>query len=114
MIFSKKLRLFLIAVSALLPELVAAQFYNGYQMDFGKNRVQYDDNRFWSYMKFQYFDTYFYVGGQEIAAYVGRTAGDDLKKIEELLDYKLDGRIQFVIYNKLSEAKQTKIGRAHV
>ncbi|MFM7727560.1 MAG: TolB family protein, partial [Flavobacteriales bacterium] len=27
-----------------------------------------------------------------------------------LLDYRLDGRIQFIIYNKLSEAKQSNIG----
>lgn len=110
MIFPHRIRRFLVTASVLLPLFAQAQFYNGYQMEFGKNRVQYDDNRFWSFMKFPYFDTYFYVGGLEIATYTGRTAGEDLRKIEQLLDYKLDGRIQFIIYNKLSEAKQTNIG----
>ncbi len=86
-----------------------AQFYNGYQMTFGKNRVQFDQ-RFWSFYKWKSFDTYFYLGGQELAVFTGRTAEGDLADIEKLLDYKLDGRIQFVIYNKLSDAKQSNIG----
>ncbi|MCX6291233.1 MAG: hypothetical protein NT126_05665 [Bacteroidetes bacterium] len=87
----------------------SAQFYNGYQMTFGKNRVQYDD-RFWTFMKWKNFDTYYYLGGLELASYTGRTADQDLEEIEKLLDYKLDGRIQFIIYNKLSDAKQSNIG----
>lgn len=86
-----------------------AQFYNGYEMQFGKNRVQYDD-RFWSFMKYKNFDTYYYLGGLDLAAFTGRTADKDLEEIEKLFDYKLDGRIQFIIYNKLSDAKQTNIG----
>lgn len=93
----------------LLSLAAHAQFYNGYQMTFGKNRVQYDD-RFWSFMRFKHYDTYFYVGGNEIAAFTGRTAEKDLEEIERMFDYKLDGRIQFIIYNKLSEAKQSNIG----
>jgi WD40 repeat protein len=88
---------------------VKAQFYNGYQMTFGKNRVQYDQ-RFWNFYKWQNFDTYFYLGGQELAIFTGRTAQTDLDEIEKLLDYKLDGRIQFIVYNKLSDAKQSNIG----
>jgi len=87
----------------------SGQFYNGYEMQFGKNRVQYDD-RFWSFMKWKYFDTYFYLGGIDLASFVGRNAEKDLAEIEKLFDYKLDGKIQFIIYNKLSEAKQTNIG----
>ncbi|MCX6275117.1 MAG: hypothetical protein NTV09_07910 [Bacteroidetes bacterium] len=87
----------------------SGQFYNGYQMTFGKNRVQYDQ-RFWSFFKWKSFDTYFYLGGQELAVFTGRTAESDLEEIEKLLDYKLDGRIQFVVYNKLSDAKQSNIG----
>ncbi len=86
-----------------------AQFYNGYEMQFGKNRVQYDE-RFWSFMKFRNFDTYYYLGGLELAAFTGRTADKHLEEIEKLFDYKLDGRIQFVVYNKLSDAKQSNIG----
>ena len=65
-------------------------------MAFGKNRVQFEQ-RFWSFYKWNSFDTYFYLGGQELAVFTGRTAQGDLEEIEKLLDYKLDGRIQFVI-----------------
>jgi hypothetical protein len=94
---------------ALLSLSASGQFYNGYEMQFGKNRVQYDE-RFWSFMKFKYFDTYYYLGGFEHASFTGRVADRDLAEIEKLFDYKLDGKIQFIIYNKLSEAKQTNIG----
>ncbi len=87
----------------------SAQFYNGYEMQFGKNRVQYDQ-RFWSFMRFKNFDTYYYLGGLEIAAFTGRTADKHLEDIERIFDYKLDGRIQFIIYNKLGDAKQSNIG----
>jgi len=92
-----------------VPELSLAQFYNGYQMQFGKNRVQFND-RFWSFYRFNNFDIYFYKGGGELAAYTGRVASGEIAQIEKMLDYKLDGRLQFIIYNKLSEAKQSNIG----
>ncbi len=93
----------------LFSQKTFGQFYNGYQMTFGKNRVQYDE-RFWSFMKWKNFDTYYYLGGLELATYTGLNADKDLEEIEKLLDYKLDGRIQFIIYNKLSDAKQSNIG----
>src|SRR5580765_6227337 len=100
--------LFIIAC-LLLSSKSDAQFYNGYQMTFGKNRVQYEQ-RFWSFYKWKNFDTYFYLGGQELAVFTGRSADADIEDIEKLLDYKLDGRLQFIIYNKLSDAKQSNIG----
>ncbi len=78
-------------------------------MKFGKNRVQFED-RFWSFMRFKNYDTYYYLGGLELATFTGRTAQKDLEEIEKLFDYKLDGRIQFIIYNKLGDAKQSNIG----
>ena len=105
----KKHGLFFLALLLFCSYSSTAQFYNGYQMTFGKNRVQFEQ-RFWSFYKWKSFDTYFYLGGQELAVFTGRTAEADLEEIEKLLDYKLDGRIQFVIYNKLGDAKQSNIG----
>lgn len=100
--------IFFILIFIFSIRFASGQFYNGYSMQFGKNRVQYDD-RFWSFMKYKNYDTYFYLGGIDLAAYTGRVADKDLEEIEKLFDYKLDGRIQFIIYNKLSDAKQTNI-----
>ncbi len=86
-----------------------AQFYQGSQQTFGKNRVQYNDF-LWTFYRFRNFDTYFYLGGQDLAAYTGKNADADIEEIEKLFDYKTTGRLQFMIYNKLSDEKQTNIG----
>ena len=86
-----------------------AQFYYGTQMDFGKNRIQYAPYK-WEYFRFEKFDTYFYKNGRELAAYVSESAIRNLKEIEEFYDYQLESRIQFVIYNKLSDFRLSNIG----
>ena len=86
-----------------------AQFTRGSQMTFGKNRVQYNDF-LWTFYRFKNFDTYFYLGGQELAVYTGRTADDEIADIEKLFDYRINGRFQFIIYNRLSDLKQSNIG----
>jgi Tol biopolymer transport system component len=99
---------FLVLCLVLFPSTVQAQFYQGYQTNFGKNRVQYQDFE-WTFYRFKNFDTYFYLGGQEHALYIGRTADRHIQELEKLLDYRLDNRIQFVIYNTLSEYHQSNI-----
>ena len=86
-----------------------AQFYNGMQMEFGKHRVQY--NKFeWSYFRFDKFDVYFYVGGQEQAIYAMRSSDRMLKELEKRLDYTMNKRFQIIIYNRLSDLRQSNIG----
>lgn len=102
---------FLIFVLLLpLSYISKAQFYNGSQMDFGKNRIQYDEPRLWTWYKFEKFDTYFYKNGREIAEYVSRNADKEINDIEKLFDFKLEAKIQFIIYNKQSEFKQSNLG----
>lgn len=103
-------RLLLLALfPLLLPGSVNAQFTRGVQMNFGKNRVQYNEF-LWTFYRFNNFDTYFYLGGQELAIYTGRTAEADIAEIEKLFDYRINGRFQFMIYNRLSDLKQSNIG----
>ena len=93
----------------LFPAIVSAQFYNGHQMTFGKNRVQYNDF-YWQYYRFQRFDTYFYVGGNKIAEYVSRIADEEIERLEYAVEEILQRRIIFIVYNKQSEFKQSNIG----
>ena len=86
-----------------------AQFYNGSNMAFGKNRVQYQDF-LWTFYKFDDFDTYFYLNGKELAQYTGRYAQQQIPLIENKMESRLDKRIQFIIFNKLSDLKQSNIG----
>lgn len=100
------LTLWLLA-SPVIP--VHGQFYQGYQTNFGKNRVQYNDF-YRTFYRFKSFDTYFYVGGKELAGWVGRYAGKEIENVENLFDYRVSGRLQFMIYNRYSDLVQTNIG----
>ncbi len=86
-----------------------AQFYNGSQMSFGKNRVQYKEF-FWTYYKYDNFDVYFYLGGKELAFFAAKYIEDQLDDIEDKLDTGLDDKIQFIIFNNLTDLKQSNIG----
>lgn len=81
----------------------------GTQTDFGKNRVQFKDFQ-WFYYHSPHFDTYYYKEGKELGAMVGRIAEQNLKEIENTLDYKLAGRIEILTYNKLTDLVQTNLG----
>lgn len=88
---------------------VFAQFYNGSQMEFGKNRVQYEKID-WFFYRFDRFDVYFYLGGNELAEYTMRASDRALRDLEKTFDFTMDKRFQVIIYNKLSEQKQSNIG----
>jgi hypothetical protein len=85
------------------------QFYNGHQMDFGKNRVQYYDY-YWQYYRFDDFDCYFNEYGRELAQYTADYATKKLGEIEDFFDYSLEKRLIFIIFNKNAEYKQSNIG----
>ena len=86
-----------------------AQFYNGSQLTFGKNRVQYID-RFWSYYRFENFDTYFYQQGKPLAIFTAKYFTEIRKSIEDKLQIQFNEKIQFVIFNKLTDLKQSNVG----
>jgi len=98
-----------VALLVLASNSAVAQFYNGSQMDFGKNRVQYEKTD-WFFYRFDRFDVYFYQGGEKLAEYTMRASDRAIHDLEKTFDYTLDKRIQVVIYNKLSEQKQSNIG----
>ncbi|CAG0950994.1 MAG: hypothetical protein HND27_02350 [Bacteroidetes bacterium] len=86
-----------------------SQFYNGSQTEFGKNRVQYDGFN-WQYFRFKKYETYFYEGGKDLAEYTARVADKYISETEEYFDFFVEDRIQFVIYKKLSQFKQSNVG----
>ena len=88
-----------------------AQFYSGSQTDFGKSRVKYD-NYFWTYYGYDRYDVYFYEQGKELANYVSKAAKVQMEKVEKLFDYSFNEKVQFIIYNKQSDYKQSNIGLA--
>jgi hypothetical protein len=92
-----------------LPATGLGQFYNGSQMSFGKNRVQYNDF-LWTYFKFTDFDVYFYLNGKELATHTSQYALSVIPDIERRLQSTLSEKIDFVIFNNFSDLKQSNIG----
>jgi hypothetical protein len=93
----------------LCSTLVSAQFYNGMQMTFGKNRVQYN-NRYWKYYRFERFDVYSYENGTDLSLYVADFVKKELELIERFFDYDIERRLIFLTYNKMSDFRQSNIG----
>ncbi|MCK6650137.1 MAG: hypothetical protein L6Q66_10825, partial [Bacteroidia bacterium] len=103
------LRFLLCLVLLLNFSFSKAQFYSGSQTDFGKNRVKYK-TFFWTYYGYERYDVYFYEQGKEIANYVSKAAKKEMQYVEKLFDYSIDGKIQFIVFNKQSDFKQSNIG----
>ncbi len=93
----------------LMPYQALAQFYNGSNLSFGKNRVQWN-NTIWTYYRYNDFDTYFYLNGNELAIYTARYAIEQKPILERRLQSSLSQKIQFIIFNNLSDLKQSNIG----
>ena len=100
--------LFILLLQA-IPSAVSAQFYTGAQQEFGKNRVQYRDFN-WLYYPYKQFEVYYYQGGKDLAIYTVQAADQQLIELQELFDYKLDDQIEIVVYNKMSEFRQSNVG----
>ena len=93
----------------LLRTHVSAQFYNGTQMTFGKNRVQYSDS-FWRYLRYDEYDVYFNKEGRELADYVAKYVPQVIDDLKKTLELQYSRRIIFVVCNSLEDFKQTNIG----
>lgn len=88
---------------------VTAQFYNGLNMDFGKNRVQYN-GLYWQYYRFKRFDSYFHADSKELAEFASEVVHNQLTDIESFFEYQLQHRIILIVYSKHSYFKQSNIG----
>ncbi|MFN9799432.1 MAG: hypothetical protein ACK54P_05385, partial [Bacteroidota bacterium] len=58
----------ILLMSMLLSAGVSGQFYQGSNVEFGKNRVQYKDFE-WFYYPGEHFEVYYYLGGEQLAQY---------------------------------------------
>jgi len=106
----------LVVIFFLTGHPARAQFYNGLNMSFGKNRIQYpkpdvlESEFFASFYRYDRYDVYFYPKGREMAEYVSRFAYRELTRLENFFEYSLTKRIIFLVYNRLSDYRQSNIG----
>ena len=95
--------LFLLLIAA-IP--LYAQFYNGSQLSFGKNRVQYQKFN-WEYFRATQFDVYFYPTGKNLAEYTLFKAPQFISEIEKMLNFTSEKKIQFIVYNTQADFRES-------
>jgi hypothetical protein len=107
----KRFLFVLVAALVCSSKPVFGQFYYGMQMDFGKNRIQYQTFD-WTYFEFDRYKVYLYAGGKEIAQYVAVSVDKQLPILEKRLDYPVEDKIQILVYNNQNDFKQSNLGLA--
>lgn len=99
---------FLVLIMLLLIG-IQGSYAQGPQTKFGKNRVQY--NEFvWNFYETDNFIIYYYQGGQELARYAMKVAEDELRDIENQMEYSLSEKIELMVYHNVEDLRQTNIG----
>jgi hypothetical protein len=83
----------------------------GTQLQFGKNRVQYhQDFAEWSQYESDNFITYWYGEGRFIGQAVVQLAEYDFFDIQNILEHRINDKIQIIVYTDLTDLKQSNIG----
>jgi WD40 repeat protein len=104
---NQSMRLTLIICSALLL-LFSASYAQNSQDQFGKSRIQYKNLR-WQYISTINFNIYYSEGGKELAGNVARYAESDFARIAETLGFSPDSKILIIVYNSVSELRQSNL-----
>lgn len=89
-----------------VPSPLHAQFYNGSQISFGKNRVQHQ-NFNWQYLRADQYDVYFYPTGKALAQYVYYKVPQYLGEMAQLLNYTSQKKLQFIVYNTQQDFRES-------
>ena len=77
--------------------------------EFGRNRIQYKEFK-WQYYSTPNFEVYFYGGGKEQALRTAEFAEKELKRITSLIGYYPYSKITLLLYNSVSDLRQSNIG----
>ncbi len=81
------------------------------QTEFGKNRVQFNqDFADWSQYESPNFITYWYGEGRLIGQSVVQLAEHDFQEIQGIVDYRMNDKIEIIVYKDLTDLKQSNIG----
>ena len=86
-------------------------FAQGTQIEFGKNRVQYhQEYEEWLKYESTNFITYWYGEGRYIGQTVVQMAEMDYDAIQNILEHRMNDRIEVIVYKDLTDLKQSNIG----
>ncbi len=86
-----------------------AQFYNGLQMHFGKNRIQYKEF-YWRYLHYEKYDIYYQLHDANLGKYTADNIENIMAEMSIFFGIPLQDHLMFIIYDKLSDFRQSNIG----
>jgi hypothetical protein len=93
----------------ILPQQAKAQFYTGSNLTFGRKRIQYE-SFFWTFYRFNGFDVYFNRKGKNLALYTASYVQNHLAEMEEKVGVESSIGMKFIVFNRLTDFKQSNIG----
>jgi len=99
----------LVAISVASLNFCYGQYYTGSNIEFGQNRVQYNQF-FWQSYNFERFKVFFHGDGKNHAIYAAKSAHKSLQEIELLLDFDLKQKVEILVFNSQSQFQQSNIG----
>ncbi len=102
-------KIFFIILILVSSFYLSAQFYQGHQTTFGKNRIQYR-NFEWRFYRYPTYDIYYYKGGRALAHFANKYITQTIREYEHFFNQRLNKRLIIIIYNNLTDFKQTNIG----
>lgn len=105
----KKLPILL--TTLLIGAIGVAGFGQGTEVQFGKNRVQFhQDFDEWSQYESDNFITYWYGEGRNIGQAAVQLAEYDFEEVQNLLEHRMNQKIEIIVYTDLTDLKQSNIG----
>lgn len=100
----------IVLIYCLLASL-SSVWAQGTQVEFGKNRVQYhEDFAEWSQYESDNFITYWYGEGRYIGQATVQLAEYDFQDIQNVLEHRINDKIQIIVYTDITDLKQSNIG----
>ena len=91
--------------------VASAQFQNGSNMSFGKNRIQYKKaQRVWSFYRTDIADIHYYPQTKALADFTAQHLPNILEEMETKVGFQLAHKMQIIIYARQSDFEQSNIG----
>ena len=97
------------ALLGLASVSAAAQFTDGLNVEFGKNRVQYRTFE-WQYFEQGMFEIYHYREGDQIAGQITRILEREAQALSPMFGRTLEGPIQVLVFKSQEEFRQSNVG----
>ena len=104
----KKMILILLAGMFIFCFTTSSSRGQGEDLNFGKNKVQYQYFT-WYYIQSEHYDIYYYDLGLHIAEFAAKTLEEATPRLEKIFNYQTKKRIPIILYNSPNTFQQTNV-----